>query len=77
MRFAARRAAENRSRGPARSVGTRGGRSPPRPAGPTHNRGDMLLSLFSAFAVGLALTIAVATIAVPIALGLFDRRDVP
>ncbi len=37
----------------------------------------MLLSLFSAFAVGLALTIAVATIAVPIALGLFDRRDVP
>jgi hypothetical protein len=39
-------------------------------------RGDMLHSLFSAFAVGLALTVAVATVVIPFVLGLFDRRDI-
>jgi hypothetical protein len=36
----------------------------------------MLHSLFSAFAVGLALTLAVATVVIPFVLGLFDRRDI-
>ena len=35
----------------------------------------MLISLISAFAVGLAA--AVATLAIPFVLGLFDRRDIP
>ena len=37
----------------------------------------MLLSLFSAFAVGLAITVATMTIVIPFVLGLFDRRDLP
>jgi hypothetical protein len=36
----------------------------------------MLHSLFSAFAVGLALTLAVATVVIPFLLGFFDRPDI-
>lgn len=36
----------------------------------------MFLPLFSAFAVGLSLTVAVAAVAMPFVLGLFDRRDI-
>jgi hypothetical protein len=39
-------------------------------------RGDMLHSLFSAFAVGLTLTLAVATVVIPFLLGFFDRPDI-
>jgi hypothetical protein len=45
---------------------------------PVTDRGvTMLLSLFSAFAVGLALIVAIVTIAIPFILGFFDRRDLP
>jgi hypothetical protein len=37
----------------------------------------MFLSLLSAFAVGLALIVAILTIAIPFVLGSFDRRDLP
>jgi hypothetical protein len=37
----------------------------------------MILSLLSAFAVGLALIVAVLTIAIPFVLGLFDRSHTP
>jgi hypothetical protein len=36
---------------------------------------DMLLSLFSAFAVGLAVVVTVVTIVLPFAIGFFERRD--
>ncbi len=35
----------------------------------------MFLSLLSAFAVGLAFAVAVATLAIPFVLHFFDRRD--
>ena len=35
----------------------------------------MFLSLFSAFAVGLAITVALMTLVAPFVHGLFDRRD--
>jgi hypothetical protein len=35
----------------------------------------MILSLLSAFAVGLASVVVVLTVAIPFVLGLFDRRD--
>jgi hypothetical protein len=35
----------------------------------------MLLSLFSAFAVGLLMIVALATVGLPFVLGLFDRED--
>jgi hypothetical protein len=35
----------------------------------------MFLSLLSAFAVGLALIVAVLTLVIPFVFGLFDRRD--
>jgi len=35
----------------------------------------MILSLLSAFAVGLVLVVAVLTLAIPFVLGLFVRRD--
>lgn len=35
----------------------------------------MFLSLLSAFAVGLAITVAFLTLVAPFVLGLFDRRD--
>ncbi len=37
----------------------------------------MLLSLFSAFAVGLAITVTMMTVVIPFMLGLLDRRDLP
>ena len=37
----------------------------------------MFLSLFSALAVGLALIVAVVTVAIPFILGSFGRRDTP
>ena len=37
----------------------------------------MILSLLSAFAVGLAVVVAVLTVAIPFLLGIFDRRDTP
>jgi hypothetical protein len=37
----------------------------------------MLLSLFSAFVVGLAITVTMATIVIPFVLGLFNCRDLP
>jgi hypothetical protein len=36
---------------------------------------DMLLSLFSTLAVGLAIIMAILTLVIPFTLGLFDRRD--
>jgi len=36
----------------------------------------MFLSLFSAFAVGLAIVVAIVTIAIPFVRGFFDRRDI-
>jgi hypothetical protein len=37
----------------------------------------MILSLLSAFAVGLALVMAVLTVVIPFVLGHLDRRDSP
>ncbi len=37
----------------------------------------MILSLMSAFTVGLALVMAVLTVAIPFVLGNLDRRDSP
>lgn len=37
----------------------------------------MLLSILSAFAIGLAMVVAVLTVVVPFILGLFGGRDIP
>jgi uncharacterized membrane protein YdfJ with MMPL/SSD domain len=37
----------------------------------------MFLSLFSAFAVGLAFAVVVSAAVLPFVLGLFDRPDLP